>query len=170
MKTLRNFVLVLLVLYLAGAVSALLPVHAQTLEVRALLSDQGWHGVGGGVQVHQPTLEFRAPWLAAWERSARNTAQGAGYGEWTYVKVMINCQQWSHIPIATLDSDDNVVFLDELTGVAPAARWPDPGTVPYRTMTALCGLYGYTRQALPRLIANPDGSPFVGGIQRVDKP
>lgn len=169
MKTLRNIALIML------AVLAFLvwtdPANAQTREVRSLLSDLGWHGVGDGIQVHQPTLEFKAPWLSAWERSPRAVAAGvAPYGQWTHVKVLINCQQWSHVPIAVLNDDREVVYLEDLTGEAPVARWPDPGSIPERTITALCALYGYTRQPLQRLMPNRGGEPYVGGIQRLDKP
>lgn len=146
------------------------PAGAQTREVRSLLSDRGWHGVGAGVQVHQPTLEFKAPWIGVWERSARADARDNPYGEWTYVKVLVNCQQWSQIPLATLNEDWRMVFIEDLTGEPPAARWPEPDSVSYRTMTALCALYGYARQATPVLTPNPGGEPYIGGIRRVDKP
>lgn len=164
MKTLRNLVLgMLAVLALCVAAQS---VNAQSFEIRSLTSDRGWHGVGGSVQVHQPTLEFSPPWVGIWQRSAREDR----YGDWMYVKVLINCQEWSQIPFATLDDDLNMVLLSDLTGEDPVARWPEPGTEPYRTMTAVCGLYGYVRQAQPVLRPNPGGEPYVGGYKRLDRP
>lgn len=144
MKTLRIAALVLVTLYFAVACYG---TSAQSLEIRSLLSDRGWHGVGGSVQVHQPTLEASLPWVGVWERSAR----GDRYGDWMYVKVLINCEQWSQIPFATLDSDYNFVLMADITGDDPVSRWPEPGTEPYRTMTSICGLYGYVRprEAVP---------------------
>lgn len=140
MKTLRNLVVAMILVVVALAITQ--PASAQSLEIRALLSDRGWHGVGGNVQVHQPTLEASLPWVGVWERSAR----GDRYGDWMYVKVLINCEQWSQIPFATLDSDFNFVLMADITGDDPVSRWPEPGSEPYRTMTAVCGLYGYQRQ------------------------
>lgn len=140
MKTLRNLVLVMLAVVAVLALSTQL-VRAQSLEIRSLTSDRGWHGVGGDVQVHQPTLEFSPPWVGVWERSARS----GRYGDWMYVKVLINCQQWSQVAFATLDDDWNMVLISDLTGRDPQSHWPETGTEPYRTMTAVCALYGYTR-------------------------
>lgn len=158
--------------FLLGALVALLlitcthRVHAQSLEVRQLLQDRGWHGVGGGVQVHQGTLEFSPPWVGVWQRSA---APSGHYGDWLYMKVLINCEQWSQVPFATLDPDWNVVLIGDLTGQDPVSRWPEAGTEPHRTMTAVCALYGYSRQARPILRPNPNGAPYVGGIKRLDR-
>jgi len=145
MKTLRNLVVAMILVVVALAITQ--SASAQSLEIRSLLSDRGWHGVGGNVQVHQPTLEFSAPWVGTWQRGPR----GDRYGDWSYVKVLINCQEWSQIPFATLDDDLNMVLLSDLTGDDPVARWPEPGTEPYRTMTSICALYGYVRpkQAKP---------------------
>lgn len=147
MKTLRNLVLGMLGVVAVLALSTQL-VRAQSLEIRSLLSDRGWHGVGGSVQVHQPTLEASLPWVGVWERSAR----GERYGDWMYVKVLINCEQWSQIPFATLDSDYNFVLLADITGDDPVSRWPDPGSEPYRTMTSICGLFGYQRHREARVV------------------
>lgn len=165
MKTLRNLALIMLAIVAFLIMTQ--PAQAQSLEVRSLLSDRGWHTLGNsGVQAHQPTLEFRAPWVSVWERSPRSDR----YGDWTYIQVVFNCQRWSHVPIATLSDDWSVTYLEDLTGEAPAPRWPDPGTTPYNVMTAVCGLYGYTRQPVPQLRPNPDGAPYVGSIKRLDKP
>lgn len=141
METLRNVVLAMLAVIAVLILSTQL-VRAQSLEIRSLLADRGWHGVGGDVQVHQPTLEFSPPWVGVWERSARS----GRYGDWMYVKVLINCQQWSQVAFATLDDDLNFVLISDLTGSDPTQHWPEPGTEPHRTMTAVCALYGYTRQ------------------------
>jgi hypothetical protein len=162
-KTLRNIALLMLAIVALCVLTQ--PAQAQSLEVRMLLADRGWHGIGGGIQAHQPTLEFQAPYVGVWERSP----QGYRYGAWTYVRVLFNCQQWSYMPIATLE-DQQITYLEELTGVAPVARWPERDTVPYQVMTAVCGLYGYTHQPQPKLIPNPNGEPYVGGIERLDKP
>lgn len=140
MKTLRNLVVAIILVVVALAITQ--PASAQSLEIRSLLSDRGWHGAGGTVQVHQPTLEASLPWVGAWERSAR----GERYGDWMYVKVLINCEQWSQIPFATLDSDYNFVLMADITGDDPVSRWPEPGSEPYRTMTSICALFGYQRQ------------------------
>lgn len=170
MKTLRNIVLIMLAIVAFCVWTD--PANAQSREVRSLLTDRGWHGVGEGIQVHQPTIEFKAPWVSVWERAPRPPRPGVPpYGDWTHVKVLVNCEQRTHIPIATLDNDWNVVYLEDLTGEPPVARWPEPGSVPERTITALCALYGYTRRPLtPTLRPNPGGEPYVGGIQRLDKP
>lgn len=158
--------------FLLGALVALLivsafPARAQTAEIRSLLSDRGWHGVGGAVQVHQPTLEFSPPYIGVWQRGPRSDR----YGDWSYVKLLINCQEWRQVPFATLDDDWNFVLIADLTGDDPVARWPEPGTEPYRTMTAVCGLYGYVRLTeAPPLRPNPDGSPYVGSIVRLPRP
>lgn len=159
MKTLRNLVLAMLAI-LAVCI-AVAPARAQSLEIRALLADRGWHGVGGAVQVHQPTLEFSPPWVGVWERSARSNR----YGDWMYVKVLINCQEWSQVAFGTLDDDLNFVLISDLTGSDPQSHWPEPGTEPYRTMTSVCALYGYTRPAAARPL--PDARNFV---ERVDRP
>lgn len=158
MKTLRNLVLVMLAVIAGLAVTQ--QASAQSLEIRSLLADRGWHGVGGAVQVHQPTLEASLPWVGVWERSARS----GRYGDWMYVKVLINCDQWSQVAFATLDDDLNFVLLSDLTGSDPTQHWPEPGTEPYRTMTSVCGLYGYTRQRRQPL---PDARNFA---ERVDRP
>lgn len=152
MKTRTAWLLILLAatLFLANSPVA----RAQSLEIRSLLADRGWHGVGGAVQVHQPTLEASLPWVGVWERSARS----GRYGDWMYVKVLINCDQWSQVAFATLDDDLNFVLIADLTGSDPTQHWPEPGTEPYRTMTSVCGLYGYTRQRLQPL---PDARNFV---------
>ncbi|NEK74944.1 MAG: hypothetical protein G3W63_19485 [Xanthomonas euvesicatoria] len=139
MKTLRNLVLVMLgvVAVLAYSPTA----SAQSLEIRSLTSDRGWHGVGGGLQVHQPTLEVSPPWVGVWQRSARSNR----YGDWIYIKVLINCQQWSQIVFATLDEDLNFVLMSDVTGAELKPTWPDAGTIPDRTITAVCGLYGFTK-------------------------
>lgn len=124
--------------------------NAQSVEVLRVLQDRGWHGVGGNVQVHQPTLDAMLPWVGVWERSAINNQ----YGNWLYVKVLINCEQWSQIPFAALDRDSNYVLIGDLTGEDPVAVWPEPNTEPHRTMTAVCALYGYTR---PKSASNPGG-------------
>lgn len=149
MKTRTAWLLIVLaaVLLLANSPIA----SAQSLEIRSLLADRGWHDVGGSVQVHQPMLEASLPWVGVWERSAR----GERYGDWMYVKVLINCDQWSQIPFATLDSDFNFVLLADITGDDPVSRWPEPGTEPYRTMTSICALYGYVR---PREAAPTTGN------------
>lgn len=152
MKTLRNLVVAMILVVVALAVTQ--PASAQSLEIRSLLSDRGWHGVGGSVQVHQPTLEASLPWVGVWERSAR----GDRYGDWMYVKVLINCEQWSQIPFATLDSDYNFVLMADITGDDPVSRWPQPGSEPYRTMTSICALYGYVR---PR-----EAVPAAGFVER----
>lgn len=140
MKTLRNLVLIMLAVVAVLILSTQL-LRAQSLELRSLTSDRGWHGVGGNVQVHQPTLEFSPPWVGVWERSARSNR----YGDWMYVKVLINCQQWSQVAFATLDDDWNMVLISDLTGRDPQSHWPEADTEPYRTMTSVCALYGYAR-------------------------
>lgn len=152
MRTLRNLVVAMILVVVSMATPQ--PASAQSLEIRSLLSDRGWHGVGGSVQVHQPTLEASLPWVGVWERSAR----GDRYGDWMYVKVLINCEQWSQILFATLDSDYNFVLMADITGDDPASRWPEPGTEPYRTMTSICALYGYVR---PR-----ETAPAAGFVER----
>lgn len=175
MKTLRNYALAMLaiVAFCIGTD----PARAQTIEVRSLLSDTGWHAVGGGVQAHQPTLEYQPPMVSVWERSARPVPAGTAglnpYGQWTYVQVVMNCSTWSQVPVAVLGDDRRVMLIAEVTGQAPVARWPNEGTIPYRTMTAVCALYGYERRPLdgrPMATAHPDGTPFVGGIKQLDKP
>lgn len=177
MKTLRNYALAMLAIVAFCIWTD--PATAQTREVRELTADQGWHGVGGGVQVHQGSLEFRAPLVSVWERSARSgpEATRSGYGAWNYVQVVFNCENWSQVPVATIGDDWRVVLMVELTGQVPAWRWPDEGSTPYKTATALCGLYGFERRPLnaPRATAGEDGVPFVGGIKKtaerqVDKP
>lgn len=157
MKTLRNVVLVMLAVVAVLALSTQL-VRAQSVEIRRVLTDYGWHGVGGTVQVHQPTMEFSAPWVGIWERSPR----GNRYGDWMYVKVLINCEQWQQIAFATLDDSYNMLLIADATGTDPVATWPEPGSEPYRTMTAVCALYGYQRQAVRR--------PSARYVERVDKP
>lgn len=132
--------------FLLGVITALLfvlalPAKAQSWEVRQLLQDRAWHGVGGNTQVHQPTVEHDAPWVGVWERSPI----GNQYGEWLYVKVLMNCEQWTLIPFGTLDQDDNFGLIEDVLGERPQIMWPEPGTEPYRTMTAVCGLFGYQR-------------------------
>lgn len=148
MKIARNLVLAMLGVVAVLVLSTQL-VRAQSLEIRSLLADRGWHGVGGDVQVHQPTLEASLPWVGIWQRSAR----GNRYGDWMYVKVLINCEQWSQIPFATLDADWNMVLMADITGEDPVAVWPEPGTEPYRTMSAVCGLFGYQRQRAAPVIS-----------------
>lgn len=156
MKTIRNLVLamfaILAVCIWAG------PANAQSWEVRRLLADYGWHGVGGSVQVHQPTLEASLPWVGMWQRAPR----GERYGDFSYMKVLVNCDQWSQIAFATLDADYNFVLIADLTDDAPVATWPEPGTEPYRTMTAVCALFGYVRQP-----ASLGGSASIGKIEKL---
>lgn len=164
MKTLRNIVLVMLAIVAACIVAA--PAQAQSDPlVNQLLADYGWHGVGGDVQVNKPTMEVRLPWIGVWERSPK----GERYGDWMYIQVMIDCTQWKQIPFATLDADFNYVRMETLTGQFPTATWPEPGTEPYRTMTQVCGLFGYTRpaQLKPSSPGNLDGTPYVGTITKL---
>lgn len=139
MKIYRNIVLAMIVIVLLCIFVQ--PSQGQSLEVRRVLLDRGWHGVGGNTQVHQLTIEHDAPWVGVWERSPA----GQHYGQWLYVKVLMNCEQWTQIPFATIDRDANYVLMEDAIGSAPQLTWPEPGTEPYRTMTAVCGLYGYTR-------------------------
>lgn len=163
MKTLRNIALFMLAVVAFCVWTD--PARAQSLEVRMLLADRGWHAIGGGVQAHQPTLEYQAPYVGVWERSP----QGDRYGAWMYVRVLFNCQQWSYTPIAVLD-DEQITYLEALTDAAPVPRWPERGTVPDQVMTAVCGLYGYTHHPVPKLVPNADGAPYVGSVTRLDKP
>lgn len=139
MKTYRNFVLAMIAIVVLLILAQ--PAEAQSLEVRRVLQDYSWHGVGGGTQVQQSTIEFSEPWVGIWER----TPVGNRYGDWLYVKLLINCEQWTQIPFATLDRDNNFGLIEDILGVQPQMMWPEPGTEPYRTMTAVCGLYGYQR-------------------------
>lgn len=124
--------------------------RAQDWVIRQVLQDRGWHGVGGTVQVHQPTIEHSPPWVGVWERSARSDR----YGDWAYVRVLINCQQWSQIPFGTLDEDHNFVLMADLIGTDPPPRWPERGTQAHRVVSAVCGLYGY-REFKPLPPATP---------------
>lgn len=139
MKIYRNIILALIIAALLCIFAQ--PTNAQSWEVRQLLQDRAWHGVGGNTQVHQPTVEHSAPWVGVWERSPI----GNQYGQWLYVKVLMNCEQWTLIPFGTLDRDHNFQLMADMIGHEPQLLWPEPGTEPYRTMTAVCGLYGYQR-------------------------
>lgn len=160
MKTLARIVLAMVyVVIIMCALFWARDARGQSGEVLRVLQHRGWHGVGGNVQVHQPTLDAAPPWIGAWERSPI----GDQYGDWMYVKILINCEQWSQIPFATLDADDNMVLIGDLTGEMSAAVWPQPGTEPFRTMTAVCGLYGYSR---PKLPAMPDPRNHLERLDR----
>jgi len=52
-----------------------------------------------------------------------------------------------------------MVLIADATGTDPVATWPEPGSEPHRTMTAVCALYGYQRQAVRR--------PAAGYVERV---
>jgi hypothetical protein len=138
------------------------PAEAQSLEVRAVRADYGWHGVGGDLQVHQPTLEFSAPWVGVWERWPASPR----YGDWRYVKVLINCDNFTQIPFATLSPDGDMQLVADATGADPAQHWPDPGTVQARTIDAVCNLFGYVHQVAP--VRHAESS--IGKIRRIDKP
>lgn len=138
------------------------PAEAQSLEVRAVRADYGWHGVGGELQVHQPTLEFSAPWVGVWERWPASPR----YGDWRYVKVLINCDNWTQIPFATLDPDGNMQLIGDATGADPVQQWAERGSTQDKTITAICNLYGYVRQVAP--VWHAESS--IGTIRRIDKP
>lgn len=127
--------------------------NAQELMERALLSDYGWHGAAGGVQIHQPTVDFREPYVRVWER----TPIGNQYGRWLYVMLVIDCNDWRRLPLGTLDEDGRYVQLADLIGEQPAWQYPKRPTPEWLNMTALCGLYGFA----PGTPRPPPGSGHV---------
>lgn len=127
---------------------------AQSVLEARLLSDYGWHGVSDGGQINQPTLAFEAPIVQAWER----TAVGGQYGVWLYAMLNIDCEQWTLTPMATLDGNHRFAWLSDMIGEQPATLRPKRGQPHWKTMTALCGLYGYQYSDTP---TPPPGSGFV---------
>lgn len=147
MKSERLVIPALIVVVLGGLLCTPVSAQSRDAEVALVLQDRGWHGTGGDMQVHYPTLRIELPTISLWQRSP----VGPQYGEWLYVKVLINCEQWKMVPFAGLDENGNFGLIEELIGSTPPVFSPDPGTETYRAMTAVCGQYGYSRaQGAPR--------------------
>lgn len=105
-----------------------------------LMNDLAWHGVTDRVQVHQPSVEPNLPFVDVWER----IAIGNTYGNWAYVKNLIDCHQWTQMPFSTIDRNGYFVLWAEAPSSVKAA-WEAHGKNNDRVITGVCGLYGLSK-------------------------
>ena len=158
MKIYRNIVLVMLAILAVCIYTA--PAHAQT--VRQSLGELGWHGVSGDVQVHKPSMQVDGNTVTVWERSALNNQ----WGNWAYFLVGFDCLERRQAVIATADADGYPVLMSQLTGRPTPQTEPAPGSVPHKTLTAVCASIGYTEKAATQLRQYPT-PPDDGGSYNV---
>lgn len=137
--------LLLVGVFMAGLLLGTGAAHAQSYEAGLIQQDRGWHGVGGDLQIHEPTVDARAnPIIATWQRVPVPAQPGQNpYGRWHYAKVLYGCDEGLMVVYAVLDGDE-VRTIRELTGRAGLARTPTPGGPDDKAMRAVCSLYGYT--------------------------
>ncbi len=99
-----------------------------------------WHAVGENTQIHHGSLVANPPLLDVWQRSALSTQ----VGDWAYVKVLIDCQQWTQVPFATVGRSGRFLMwadAEERT----KAKWQPASAQQARVIAALCGQYGYQK-------------------------
>jgi len=105
-----------------------------------LMHAPDWHAVGERTQVHHGSLVANPPRLDVWQRSAL-TGQ---YGDWVYVKVLIDCQRWTQLPFATLAASGRFMMWAD-ADERMKAGWQPEGAQQGRIISALCGQYGYKK-------------------------
>lgn len=145
--------LVMAVLLFSASLAA--PLSAQNPVGIQLMNDLAWHGVSDRVQVHQPSVQGKPPHIDVWER----IAIGDTYGNWAYVKNLIDCQQWTQVPFYTIDRNGYFVLWSEASSSAKAA-WDANGQGNETVIAGVCALYGF-RKPLPNTAAPDKSGNFV---------
>ena len=131
------------------------PLSAQNPAGIQLMNDLAWHGLSDRVQVHQPSVQGKPPHIDVWER----IAIGNAYGNWAYVKNLIDCQQWTQTPFYTIDRNGYFVLWSEAPSSAKAA-WDAHGQGNETVIAGVCALYGF-RKPLPNTAAPDKSGNFV---------
>ncbi|PPU64421.1 hypothetical protein XcodCFBP4690_09420 [Xanthomonas codiaei] len=117
------------------------PLSAQNPIGIELMNDLAWHGVSDRIQINQPSVQGKPPHIDVWER----IAIGNTYGNWAYVKNLIDCEQWTQIPFSTIDRNGYFVYWSDAPSSVKAA-WEAHGQGNERVITGVCGLYGIPKQ------------------------
>lgn len=105
-----------------------------------LMAAPDWHGAGGNVQVHHGSLVAAPPRLDIWQRSALSGQAG----DWAYVKVLIDCQQWTQLPFASLAKSGKFLLWSDADDRTKAS-WQPASAQQGQVIAALCGQYGYRK-------------------------
>lgn len=148
------------------------PLSAQNSIGIQLMNDLAWHGVSDRVQVHQPSVAGKPPYIDVWER----IAIGNSYGNWAYVKNLIDCQQWTQMPFSTIDHNGYFVLWAQAPDTVKAA-WTAHGQSNERVIAGVCALYGLTKPvnnyiehipAKPNLVVRPstNSAPLQANVDK----
>ncbi len=152
--TTRASILMRLAIWAVPFISATLaaPVSAQNSVGIQLMNDLAWHGVSDRVQIHQPSVQGKPPHIDVWER----IAIGNTYGNWAYVKNLIDCQKWTQIPFSTIDRGGYFVLWPEAPASVKAA-WEAHGQGNEAVITGICALHGLRKPRMEGAVPDKSG-------------